>query len=156
MIDHASGGRKLQKWSLALETGSGTQAFAVEKWFSLQLLQAVDADGVYKFLVDMDGKRDSENVLLLWVFNLDWTISGTILEPRRVIKLLWRKGASDLVIQNHRKQAGVETLVLEPSTFENIQSTLLGSKTILPPSMTQFNGWNVGVLSRFDRSDLEL
>jgi hypothetical protein len=37
----------------------------MEKWFALQLLQAVDADGVYKFIIETLDAQDKDRVLLV-------------------------------------------------------------------------------------------
>jgi hypothetical protein len=71
------------------------------------------------------------------------------------MKLLWKSGNEDVVIQNHRKQQGIETMTMQQGSFDHIRAALLQSKQILPPSMTSFNGWEVGMLQRFDITDLK-
>jgi hypothetical protein len=54
-IDRLTGALKLQKWSLALENET-ICSYPMEKWFTAQFAQAIESDGVRKFLVDAAGK----------------------------------------------------------------------------------------------------
>ena len=66
IVDTASEGWKLYKWSLSIVKEDQTKEwFPVPKWISTQLLGAVDSSGVRRFVVEPSARTDNKTGGLL-------------------------------------------------------------------------------------------
>jgi HECT-like Ubiquitin-conjugating enzyme (E2)-binding len=96
-------------------------------------------------------------LLQLWVFTDDLNFSSSVrsserTDPTRAIKALWKPLDRPVDTFMQQNQSSVEELILPPRIFDEVRQALLRSAELLPSSVKQLNGWQVGLLERFDRS----
>lgn len=159
-------GYKLQKTSLSLSTSTSTLPISYErsKWLSLNILTAIESQGVRKFTIPAPATQDqTQRQLRLWIFTPDLLVSTSALEsnePVRVAKILWRledvaDGEGDGLAEKLSRQALSEgELNLRDDEIKGLVELLRQSAKWLPEGARRFGEWDVGLLERFTKADL--
>ena len=63
--DKTSSGYRLFKWSIAVGKSGNAFAPPLQKWFSAQLLSAIDTEGVRRFIVEQSSSKSPNAGALL-------------------------------------------------------------------------------------------
>lgn len=161
MLDPQPQGYRLRKPYLAL-TVPGTETatmYPTEKWLSCLLLSAIESQGVRKFVVH--AQPASGVALKIWIFTPDLNVSSSAArepeQPIRVAKVLWNDcptpptGAERMNGQT-LSEGEIE---LPNQEVDKLRSCLEASAVWLPQGARIFQSWNVGLLKRFTRVDVE-
>lgn len=95
----------------------------------------------------------------LWLFAPCLTVASSkakMPDPAKVVKIFYRAGeAAD--IEKLNGMTGLEgDLELEGSEHRQLLRALDESSTLLPLAARRFQDWNVGILRRFTREDIQL
>jgi hypothetical protein len=133
----------LQKPYLALSSqrDSTISSYDAAHWFSCYLHQAIETQGVRKFVFPILPHE-------IWVFSTNLAFSSLECpEPKQAMKVLFkaREGGHDV----ETLRAGnllIETLTLSPSLEELFYSVLQQENAKLPGSLQVLMGWQVAVL----------
>lgn len=150
--------RKLQL-SLSVGLGNAPTTFDAEKWLTCRLLDAMDNQGVRKFVVQEPGST-SNAALKLWIFSPDLSISSSIrsyAEYVRMAKVLWQdwnppRGGENENLNGSALAEG--ELRLCHGELGLLRSRMEQSGTLLPEGARTFQEWHVGLLERFIPSDI--
>ena len=160
-VDSVADGYKIRKHSLALSLGfnKAPKAFDIDKWLSCVLLDAMESQGVRKF-VAYEPDSNTKHALRLWIFAPSLSISSSHQSSAKyaqVAKVLWKH--TDTAIEKEEKldssTLGEGEIRLNPGELELLQTRLERSSSILPQDAKTFQEWHVGLLERFTSSDLE-
>lgn len=159
-----SDGYKLFKYNLALsfQPGQPPITYSPELWLTCFLLSAITTQGVRRFTVTPahDNSPAAPIGLDLWIFTPDLTISTETRAPFRVAKILWRASEpATLAGLAHgrldRASLAQGSLTLPSGAFRLLGDYLARSAEILPSTARTFQGWQVGILRRFDAGDAQ-
>lgn len=101
--------------------------------------------------------------LKLWVFTPDLLVSTSALEtnePVRVAKILWREedarpDEEDFAERLNRQALSEGEIDLGEEEAELLAEMLRRSGEWMPKSSRRFGKWEVGLLERFSKADLE-
>ncbi|KAG9853492.1 hypothetical protein KCU98_g3822, partial [Aureobasidium melanogenum] len=148
--DPQTEGIRLQKPYLALSSqrDSTIRSHDAAHWFSCYLHQAIETQGVRKFVFPTLPHE-------IWVFSTNLAYSSLECpEPKQAMKVLFkaREGGQDV----ETLRAGnllIETLTLSPSLEELFYSVLQQENAKLPESLQNLMGWQVAVLPVLYSSD---
>ncbi|KAG9514356.1 hypothetical protein KCU93_g9803, partial [Aureobasidium melanogenum] len=148
--DPQTEGIRLQKPYLALSSqrDSTISSYDAAHWFSCYLHQAIETQGVRKFVFPTLPHE-------IWVFSTNLAFSSLECpEPKQAMKVLFkaREGGHDV----ETLRAGnllIETLTLSPSLEELFYSVLQQENAKLPESLQVLMGWQVAVLPVLYSSD---
>ncbi|KAF2674618.1 hypothetical protein BT63DRAFT_15838 [Microthyrium microscopicum] len=157
--DRSTDALKLSKWSLKVTKGAKTKGYATVKWFSAQLLSAIDAEGTRRFLIQEDIRKadGTGKAALLWVFTNDLAYSSSFdqekrQDPTRAMKVFWKSiDEPEKVLKEN--QLNVEHVLLPANIYSRILGTLLSSRAVLPTASQTYQDWQVGLLERFTSLD---
>jgi len=133
----------------------------LEKWFSGQLLVAIENEGLRRFEIKAIGQETTPSRrLLLWVFTNDLEFSSSLnpersrLDPTRGMKIFWKSlEASDMSPTN---QLITDSVTLPKEIFDEVYDLLRSSAEVLPTSYAMFKDWKVGILQRFRFLDSQI
>ncbi|KAF2869368.1 ubiquitin-conjugating enzyme E2-binding protein [Massariosphaeria phaeospora] len=159
--DESSEGWRIWKWSIGVNSASmslsASTTYSTQKWISARLLFLIENQGVRKFHVYPDIPKDATSTpsLLLWVFTPDLLFSSSVLsderrDPTRSIKVFYQSQTFSPPKPGEPESASIEDVPFPPSLFEELKRALSDSQTLLPSTARKFQGWNVGLLERFD------
>ena len=170
LYEEASHGWRIWKWSVSVSTGSSTNLqhadFTPQKWISARLLYLVENSGVRKFHIrPISSATPATNAdppcpvpsLLVWVFTPDLMYSSSVpspgrQDPTRSIKIFYKKQTWQPLQPGEPESASVDDVEFPAQLFEELECRLNESQQMLPPTARSFQGWNVGLLERFDVS----
>jgi hypothetical protein len=97
--------------------------------------------------------------LLLWVFTPDLLFSSSLpsagrLDPTRSMKVFYQPQTWHPLQPGEPESASIEDVEFPAELFAELRSVLEDSQKVLPPTARKFQGWEVGLLHRFDLRDL--
>lgn len=121
---------------------STTQSYDAAYWFSCYLNQAIETQGVRKFVFPTLPYE-------IWVFSTNLAYSSLDSpEPKQAMKVLFRARVGDQDVEMLRAaNLLVETLTLSPIMENLLHKVLQQENTKLPESLRSFmGGWEVAVL----------
>ncbi|KAH7399237.1 ubiquitin-conjugating enzyme E2-binding protein [Pyrenochaeta sp. MPI-SDFR-AT-0127] len=169
--DEATEGWRIQKWSMVIMPFSSSNSpaiYSTPKWISARLLYLIENSGVRKFHIhppspclptQTGSSQTSIPSLLLWVFTPDLFYSSSIPSPRRhdptrSLKVFYKQQTWQPLKPGDPESTTIEDVYFTEHLFEELISALEESQGLLPPTARQFQGWDVGLLERFDVSDI--
>ncbi|KAJ4372165.1 hypothetical protein N0V83_003938 [Neocucurbitaria cava] len=97
--------------------------------------------------------------VLIWVFTPDLLFSSSIPSPQRhdptrSMKVFYQKQSWQPLKPGDPESATVEDVEFPQDLFEDLNRVLEQSQGLLPPTTRNFQGWDVGLLERFDWTDV--
>ncbi|KAF2627851.1 hypothetical protein BU25DRAFT_340607 [Macroventuria anomochaeta] len=167
--DTSADGWRIWKWCLSISSGPTSSplynTYSVQKWISARLLYLVENVGVRKFHIHPPPSPStsasaptspaSTPSILVWVFTPDLMFSSSIprphrTDPTRAVKCFFRKQTWALLQPGEPESATVEDVEFPRELFEELGNSLDESQDVLPATARKFQGWDVGLLERFD------
>lgn len=160
--DTAADGWRIWKWCLSISSGPTTSPFystySVQKWLSARLLYLVENVGVRKFHIHpppSSSTPTSAPSILLWVFTPDLMFSSSIprphrTDPTRAVKCFFKKQTWAPLQPGEPESATIEDVEFPRELYEELKTSLDESQDVLPATARTFQGWDVGLLERFD------
>lgn len=165
--DEATDGWRIQKWctSIASSASSSSPAMSrTQRWISVRLLYLIENSVVRKFHIhrppaSSSTPQTSTPSLLLWVFTPDLLFSSSIPSPRRrdptrALKVFYKQQTWQPLKPGEPESATIDDVCFTEDLFEELLTALKESQGLLPPTARSFQGWDVGLLERFDVGDL--
>jgi hypothetical protein len=177
--DESSFGWRLWKWNLDIRHGSSPQphwhVYSTQKWISARLLYLVENTGLRKFHIHPVSPTTTASIrdesatpsapqtampsLLVWVFTPDLLFSSSIpstgrQDPTRSMKVFYQKQTWKPLEPGEPESASIEDVEFPEELFEELDRVLDESQKVLPPTARKFQGWDVGLLQRFDIGDV--
>ncbi|CAD0111606.1 unnamed protein product, partial [Aureobasidium uvarum] len=141
--DPQTEGVRLQKPYLALSSkkDSTLQSYDAADWFSYCLNQAIETQGVRKFVFPALPYE-------IWVFSTNLAYSSSACpDPKQAMKVLFRAREGDQDVETLRAaNLLIETLTLPPILEKLLYEVLQQKNSELPESLKVFMGWKVAVL----------
>jgi hypothetical protein len=140
--------------------------FTPQKWISARLLYLVENSGVRKFHIrpvslatpaTNAGSPCPVSSLLVWVFTPDLMYSSSVpspgrQDPTRSVKIFYKRQTWRPLQPGEPESASVDDVEFPVQLFGELERGLEESQQMLPPTARSFQGWNVGLLERFDVS----
>ncbi|KAJ4359312.1 hypothetical protein N0V95_002236 [Ascochyta clinopodiicola] len=166
--DIAADGLRIWKWCLSISSGPTSSpsysTYSVQKWISARLLYLVDNVGVRKFHIHpppspststSTSTPSSTASVLLWVFTPDLMFSSSISrphrsDPTRAVKAFYKKQTWASLQPGEPESATIEDVEFPRELYEELEKSLDDSQAVLPATARKFQGWDVGLLERFD------
>jgi hypothetical protein len=170
--DVAADGWRVWKWSLSISSGPVSSpwysTYSVQKWISARLLYLIENVGVRKFHIHAPPSSptptstSSESTppspmpsILVWVFTPDLLFSSSIsrphrTDPTRAIKCFFKKQTWAPLQPGEPESATIEDVEFPKKLYDELEKTLDESQDVLPATARKFQGWDVGLLERFD------
>jgi hypothetical protein len=161
-LDPTADGWRVQKWSISITStlpSLPTYSYSVQKWISARLLYLIENTAVRKFHIHTATPRSSETApipsLLIWVFTPDLLFSSSIptpnrLDPTRSMKVFYQKQTWQPLKPGEPESAGIEDVEFPEDLYDALDDALQQSQRLLPPTAKKFQGWDVGLLERFE------
>ncbi|THW97480.1 hypothetical protein D6D18_05514 [Aureobasidium pullulans] len=150
--DPQTEGIRLQKPYLALSQGGSrtTRSYDPAHWFSCYLNQAIETQGVRKFVF-------STLPYEIWVFSTNLAYASLEYpEPKQAMKVLFRTRQGDQDVETLRAaNLLIETLTLSPMLEKLLYQVLQRENFKLPDSLKNFMGWEVAVLPVLYKADVK-
>lgn len=141
--DPQTEGVRLQKPYLALSSAKDntTHSHDAAYWFSCYLNQAIETQGVRKFVFPILPYE-------IWVFSTNLAYSSLDCpEPKQAMKVLYRAREGGQDVETLRAaNLVIETLTLSPIMEKSLHQILQQENFKLPESLRSFMGWEVAVL----------
>ena len=138
-------------------------AYTPQKWISARLLYLVENHGSRKFHVHPYAATltSTTPALLLWVFTPDLLFSSSTPssnrhDPTRAMKVFYKKQTWSPPKPGDPESASVEDVEFPVELFWELQRGLEEGKGLLPAGARGFQGWDVGLLGRFDLEDVKI
>ncbi|KAK3116725.1 hypothetical protein LTR53_002634 [Teratosphaeriaceae sp. CCFEE 6253] len=165
ILDPSAEGYKLRKTKLSISITQCLPAvcYPYEKWLSSILLTAAESQGVRRLVVFSAaggvGKNEVEQVMHVWLFAPDLAVSSSAAEsaqPMRVVKVLYHSGVPAEVEKPGGFGDVEDELELSSTEWTELESLLGKSAKLLPEAARRFQHWDVGLLMRFTRHDLNV
>ncbi|KAF2253072.1 hypothetical protein BU26DRAFT_214208 [Trematosphaeria pertusa] len=163
--DASSDGWRIWKWCISIASGSSSRPsiYSIQKWISARLLFLTENQGVRKFHVhpDTDSPQTAPiSSLLIWVFTPDLFYSSSIPSddrngPTRSMKVFYQSQTYTPPQTGEPESASIEDVAFPKELFEALERTLKESQKLVPASARRFQGWEVGLLERFDLGDMK-
>ncbi|KAH8733046.1 HECT-like ubiquitin-conjugating enzyme-binding-domain-containing protein [Phaeosphaeriaceae sp. PMI808] len=178
--DEASSGWRLWKWNIDMHPKfspqTKTHKYNTQKWITARLLYLIENTGLRKFHIHptqpspspisntTDGLPTPESKstpsLLLWVFTPDLLFSSSIpspdrQDPTRSMKVFYQQQKWQALQPGEPESASIEDVEFPEDLFFELKQVLDESQRVLPPTATKFQGWEVGLLQRFDARDIQ-
>jgi hypothetical protein len=166
--EEASDGWRIWKWAVSMSMDSSASSqhadFTPQKWISARLLYLVENSGVRKFHIrPLSSPTPATNTdslgpvpsLLIWVFTPDLMYSSSVpspgrQDPTRSVKIFYKKQTWQPLQPGEPESASVDDVEFPTQLFHELERGLKESQQMLPPTARSFQGWNVGLLERFD------
>lgn len=100
----------------------------------------------------------------LWVFTPDLVFSSSVPstgerprhDPTRAMKVFWQYLSLESGRSDGSQNLSVEDLHFPAHVVEELKGCLEESQSLLPVQARKFQGWQVGLLARFDIKDTAL
>ncbi|KAG9188786.1 ubiquitin-protein ligase E3 D [Alternaria panax] len=172
--DPATAGWRIRKWAIGIRSmststtptssTSSPTTYTVQKWITARLLHLIDNTGLRKFHIHTpappppsDSNQENEPIpsLLVWVFTPDLLFSSSIptpgrLDPTRTMKIFYQKQTWQALKPGEPESAQVEDVEFAGDLYAELEDALERSQRLLPPTAKKFQGWDVGLLERFE------
>ncbi|KAF2792235.1 hypothetical protein K505DRAFT_326309 [Melanomma pulvis-pyrius CBS 109.77] len=165
--DPSTSGWRIWKWSIGVISPPkpNPTTYSIQKWISARLLFLIENTGVRKFHVHPEISPSSSSdaapipSLLLWVFTPDLLFSSSLpspspstprRDPTRAMKVFYQHQTFALPKAGEQESASIEDVEFPGGLYEELERGLRESGGLLPVSARQFQGWEVGLLERFD------
>jgi hypothetical protein len=176
--DDSSDGWRIWKWNIDIGSRSlpptKLPLYSTQKWISARLLYLIENTGLRKFHIHPiptsslssatieTPEPESEPLipsLLVWVFTPDLLFSSSIqspgrLDPTRSMKVFYQQQTWQPLKPGEPESASIEDVEFPEELFQKLRSVLEDNQRVLPPTARKFQGWEVGLLERFDVRDL--
>ncbi|KAI4920589.1 hypothetical protein J4E85_009356 [Alternaria conjuncta] len=157
-------GWRIRKWAISIRsakiTPSSPTTHTVQKWISVRLLHLIENTGLRKFHIHTAAPPDQSQEtpipsLLIWVFTPDLLFSSSIptpgrLDPTRTMKVFYQKQTWQALKPGEPESATIEDVEFPAGLYEELEKGLERSQRLLPPTAKKFQGWDVGLLERFE------
>jgi hypothetical protein len=138
--------------------------YSIQKWISARLLYLIENVGVRKFHIHPPPAPSIAAAstptawtpsILVWVFTPDLLFSSSIsrphrTDPTRAVKCFFKKQAWAPLQPGEPESATIEDVEFPLELYEELQKSLYESQNIIPATARKFQGWDVGLLERFD------
>jgi hypothetical protein len=128
----------------------------MNKWLACQILAGVESQGVRKFTIQTPGLQTA-NDFKIWVLTPDLTVSSSAApssEPVRTMKVLWHASDADAGNESEMRTFLTESeLKLGKDEAETLMGSLQQNSRWIPEGARELQGWNVGLLERFNHDD---
>jgi hypothetical protein len=139
-------------------SSSSPVSHTVQKWISARLLYLIENTGLRKFHVHATTSPHSQEPIpsiLVWVFTPDLLFSSSIttpgrLDPTRTMKVFYQKQTWQPLKPGEPESASIEDVEFPEDLYEELDKALELSQRLLPPTAKKFQGWDVGLLERFE------
>jgi hypothetical protein len=139
--------------------------YSTQKWITARLLYLIENTGLRKFHIHPTTPTlDTASVsstpsLLVWVFTPDLLFSSSMpspgrLDPTRSMKVFYQPQTWQPLKPGEPESASIEDVEFPEELFLELRKALHESQKVLPPTARNFQGWEVGLLERFDGRDL--
>jgi hypothetical protein len=149
--------------------------YSTQKWITARLLYLIENTGLRKFHIhptptatptaggpdSIPGEDTSTPIpsLLVWVFTPDLLFSSSMpspgrLDPTRSMKVFYQQQTWQPLKPGDPESASIEDVEFPEELFSELSNVLEASQRVLPPTARKFQGWEVGLLERFDGRDL--
>jgi hypothetical protein len=149
--------------------------YNTQKWITARLLYLIENTGLRKFhihpaatttpvAVELDSAPAADSTqptpsLLVWVFTPDLLFSSSMpspgrLDPTRSMKVFYKSQTWQPLKPGEPESASIEDVEFPEELFHELSNALAASQKVLPPTARKFQGWQVGLLERFDGRDL--
>ncbi|KAF1836714.1 hypothetical protein BDW02DRAFT_587222 [Decorospora gaudefroyi] len=163
--DQDTDGWRIRKWSVSVSSFSTASlssptTLSVQKWISARLLYLIENTGVRKFHVHPTSRTNPDPQipipsLLVWVFTPDLLFSSSIptpgrLDPTRSVKVFYQTQTWQPLKPSEPESATIEDIEFPGDLYEELDRALQQSQRLLPPTARKFQGWDVGLLERFE------
>ena len=126
------------------------------KWLACQILAGVESQGVRKFTIQTPAPHAVEN-FKIWALTPDLTVSSSAApssDPIRTMKVLWHTSDVDGGNEGEMRTFLTESeLKLRESEAEQLMLALQTNSRWIPEGARELQGWNVGLLERFNCED---
>jgi hypothetical protein len=168
------------KWNLEVNSASSAKphhhTYSTQKWITARLLYLIENTGLRKFHIHPTPMLPPSPVLnedttsasypkpttpsiLVWVFTPDLFFSSSIvspgrLDPTRSMKVFYQQQTWKPLEPGEPESASIEDVEFPDELFEEMKKGLEESQELLPPTARKFQGWDVGLLGRFDMGDV--
>jgi hypothetical protein len=145
----------------ASSTVPPTNTYNTQKWISARLLFLIENQGVRKFHVHDDSSTTfPAPSLLIWVFTPDLLFSSSIpskgrLDPTRAMKVFYQKQTWSPPKPGEPESASIEEVTFPKGLFEELGRALEAGKMLLPVGARMFQGWEVGLIGRFEVGEVK-
>jgi hypothetical protein len=178
-LDETSAGWRIWKWNIdilsRLLSQKAAPMYSTQKWITARLLYLIENTGLRKFHIHptpitkpvteiSDSVPEEESPpltpsLLVWVFTPDLLFSSSVpspdrLDPTRSMKVFYKHQTFSPLKPGEPESASIEDVEFPEELFQELSSVLEASQKVLPPTARKFQGWEVGLLHRFDGRDL--
>lgn len=166
--DTSADGWRIWKWCLSISSGPSSSpsysTYSIQKWISARLLYLIENVGVRKFHIHPPPSPSIDTAstptawtpsILVWVFTPDLLFSSSIArphrtDPTRAVKCFFKKQAWAPLKPGEPESATTEDVEFPLELYEELQKSLYESQSIIPATARKFQGWDVGLLERFD------
>lgn len=184
MPDDASDGWRIWKWNIDIDSRSQKRTenpkYSTQKWITARLLHLIDNTGLRKFHIhptpvspasqidpgaQSEGDGSPEDIpatqsLLVWVFTPDLLFSSSMPspgrnDPTRAMKVFYKQQTWQPLKPGEPESAGIEDVEFPEELFHELSTALRKSQSLVPPTARKFQGWDVGLLERFDIRDVQ-
>lgn len=177
--DDSSDGWRIWKWNVDIETEEFSRAmhsmYSTQKWITARLLYLIENTGIRKFHIHPvsptssapngtstsqdDDAPPSTPSLLVWVFTPDLLFSSSVPspgrhDPTRAMKVFYQPQTWQPLQPGEPESASIEDVEFPEELFRELDDVLTRSQSLLPPTARKFQGWQVGLLERFDLRDV--
>ncbi|KAF2201117.1 hypothetical protein GQ43DRAFT_455970 [Delitschia confertaspora ATCC 74209] len=172
-IDKLSEGYRLHKWATTIFPASAPSPpppLHIQKWIAARFLSLIENQGVRKFNVHAEQENESQKggekpELLLWIFTPDLFFSSSNPspspsyprhDPTRAMKVFFRYRNPSFDGSNKGESASIEDVYFPKDVVAELTRSLRKNQSLLPGKARQFQGWEVGLLERFGRTEVGL
>ncbi|KAF2109491.1 ubiquitin-conjugating enzyme E2-binding protein [Lophiotrema nucula] len=173
--DEQASGWRIWKWCISIPSTSSSgsssalhdsspriSTYSVQKWISARLLYLIENSGLRKFQVySFTNTTPSGTVpsLLLWVFTPDLIFSSSLpsedrRDPTRALKVFYQAQEYTPSRDGAQASSTVEEVEFPEELYKELGWELVKSQALLPMGARQFQGWEVGLLGRFDPAEV--
>ncbi|CAI6331593.1 unnamed protein product [Periconia digitata] len=149
-------------------TTTTTMTYNVQKWISARLLFLAENMGVRKFHIYSESSTSPSPSqtpvpsLLIWLFTPDLFYSSSITStshaagttPTRALKIFYRHQTYAPPQPGDMESTSIEDVGFPALLWDELRDGLGRSQRVLPESARVFQGWEVGLLERFDGGDI--
>ncbi|KAF8254183.1 hypothetical protein K440DRAFT_592051 [Wilcoxina mikolae CBS 423.85] len=143
---------KLNKWNLSLNKN---ETFPLECFLATKFISYAEDEGIRRLLVSNISQSDAlDTRLKIWIFNPDIRFTSTqSSKPLRGLKVLWQSiTPAENVTTDSFHMIGFEAVVLDPNAFHTLKRCLHITMEVFHRNIEKSEGWNVGVLRRFEET----
>ncbi|EMD94286.1 hypothetical protein COCC4DRAFT_190293 [Bipolaris maydis ATCC 48331] len=161
--DPLTNGWRIHKWRLTLTSKLSnipSYFYSPRKWISARLLYLIENTAVRKFHIHTPAPPSTNIVeptpsILIWVFTPDLLFSSSIpspnrFDPTRCMKIFYKRQTWEPLRPGDAESASIEDVEFSKDLYDELDQALRQSQRLLPPTAKKFQGWDVGLLERFE------